>query len=110
MAAAHQAVRGAGENRDHAACLMKVGLGVLVHEDQQRVVQKRARAFRNRLQLADQVRELFHVPAADVAQNALAFGPACARRFAVLMGVVVVPRGGVAEPGKRAKPWHLVSM
>jgi hypothetical protein len=71
---------------------------MLVYEHQQRVVEHRARALGDRLQLAHQVGELLHVPAADVAQDSLALGAGGARSLAVLVGVVVVARAGVAQP------------
>ena len=67
MATSRQAVLRARKDRDHAACLMDIGLGVFVHEYQQAVVEHRAVAFRNGLELSDQVGELLHMPAANVA-------------------------------------------
>src|SRR5687768_18123132 len=71
---------------------------MFVNEKQSGVVEQRAVAFRNRLQLGDQIGELFHVPAANVPQDTLSFGAALTGRLAVLVGIVVVARRRVPEP------------
>ena len=89
-----------GDQSNHAAALVRTGFGVLVHVHQHRVVEQRAVAFRNGLELRDQVSELLHVPAADIAEDPLAFLAPFARRLAVFVGVIVMARGGMAEPWK----------
>src|ERR1051326_4812577 len=76
------------------------GLGMLVDVHQYGVVEQRAVAFRNRFELGHQIRELLHMPTADVAENALTLFALFSGRLPVLVGVVVVPCGSVAEPGE----------
>ena len=57
---------------DDAAVLVNAGLGVLVNVCQDRIIQQSSSTLRNGFELGHQVREFLHVPAADVAQDALA--------------------------------------
>ena len=79
---------------------MDVRLGMLMHENQTGVIQQRAVAFRNGFQLGYKIGEFLHVPAADVAQDALSLRTLLARCLAVGMRVIVVTRFGVAKPWK----------
>lgn len=92
-----QLVLAAGNQSDHAGCLVRTCFRVLVHKEQDGVVQQRAIAFSYRLQFGDQIGELFYMPAADVTQDALAFGAFLPGSLAVFVGVVVMARGGVAQ-------------
>src|SRR6476660_5274883 len=62
------------------------------------VVEQVARAFGCRLHATDEIGELFHVPAADVAHDPLAVRAIGSRRFAVAVGIVVVTRSSVPQP------------
>ena len=75
---------------------MRVGLGVFMDEDQCGSIEHVAVAFRYRLQLGDQVGELLHVPTADIAEYALAFGSVGPAHLALGVGVIVMARRGVA--------------
>src|SRR5262249_53620800 len=88
------------DQSDHAAGLMRAGLGVLMHVHQDGVVQQGAVAFRYGFELGDQISELLYVPAANIAQDALSFFASFARRLSILVGVVVMPRGSMAKPGE----------
>jgi hypothetical protein len=56
-----------GHKHRQAAVFMRIGLGVFVDENQARVVEQRAIAFRNGFELRHQIRELLYVPPANVA-------------------------------------------
>ncbi len=71
------------DDQRQAVVLVVVGFGMLVNVDDRGAVEQVAVAFRSRLQLAEQIRELFDVPAADVAHDALAVGAARSRSLAV---------------------------
>src|SRR5262245_45712132 len=62
------------EDCGHAAGLMRVGFGMLVNVNEQRAIEHVAVALRHRLELADEIGELFYVPSADIAHDALSFG------------------------------------
>ena len=53
---------------------MRIGFGVFVREDEAGVIEQVAIAFGYGFQPGDQIGELFHMPAADIAHDALAFG------------------------------------
>ena len=59
------------------------------------------------LSFADQVSELFDVPAADVAKDSLTFLARLARSLSVFMGVVVVARCSMSEPWEACQPLAL---
>src|SRR5262249_24404831 len=65
-----------------------------------RVIQQSAVAFRNGFELGYEVRKLLDVPAANITKNALPFLASLARSLSILVGVVVVAGGSVAEPGE----------
>src|SRR4051812_7755703 len=101
--ALRESARASGNDHRQAAVLVRIRLGVLMDIHQAGVVEEIAFAFRNGLQLRDEVRKLLHVPLADVTQDALSFHAVRARRLAVGMRVIVVPRRSVAEPRKARK-------
>jgi len=81
--------------RGQAVALVGISFGVLVDVQRAGVIEERAVAFGNRLELGQEVGELLDVPAVDVAHDPLAFG-----RFDAAVRVLVVPLIGVAEPGE----------
>jgi hypothetical protein len=94
----HAGLEASGMTRDdggHAAGLMRVGFGVLVNVDEQRAIEHVAVTLRHRLELADEIGELFDVPAADIAHDALSLGT-----VGPSVGVIVVTDGGVSQPGE----------
>ena len=54
---------------------MRIGLGMFVRVNRGGVIEQIPVAFRHRFQLRNEIRELFHMPAANVAQHALPFHP-----------------------------------
>jgi len=90
----------AGHQHGQAAVLVRTRLGVLMHVDEASAVKNGRVAFGNRLQLRHQIGELFHVPPTDVTQYPLTFGAIGTSHFAFGVRIVVVPAGGVAEPGE----------
>src|SRR6478672_9505494 len=73
---------------------------MFVHEYQQSIIEDRAVAFGNGPEFPDEIGELLHMPAANVAQDALALRSGCSRRLSVLVSVIVMTRGRMSEPRK----------
>ncbi len=67
---------------------------MLVHEEDAGPIEHVAVAFRRGFQLRDEIGEFLYVPAADIAEDALAVGAIAAGRFAIGMGVIVMAGGG----------------
>src|SRR5258708_28929329 len=61
-----------------------------MHEYEQRVIEDHAIPFRNGSELPDEIGELLHMPAADIAQDALALRSGSSRRLSVFMCVIVM--------------------
>ena len=93
-----QAARVARDDHRQIVVLVSIGLGVLVDVQQAGVIEQRAVALRHRLELSDEVGELFDVPAADVPQDAHS-----TRRLDLAVRVFVMPLRGVAEPGEASQ-------
>ena len=73
---------------------------MFVNKRQERVIQQIAVTLGDRLELGQQISEFLDMPLADVSQNTLsgrAVGPG---GKSVAMGVVMMPRRRVAEPGE----------
>src|SRR4051794_37118162 len=83
---------------NHAAGLVGSGFSMLVHIHENGIVEQSAIAFGNGFKLADQVSELFDMPAADVAKDSLTLLARLARSLSIFMGIVVVARCGVSQP------------
>src|SRR5207247_6666039 len=96
-----------GDNHGMTVVLMRVSFGVLVRVNQAAMIEQRPVALGYGLQLGDQVRELLDVPAADITHNPLAFDTVRARRLAIGVSVVVVPRRGVPKPREAGQPLSL---
>src|SRR5262245_9293486 len=96
-------VRTAREDRNSTVVLVDSGLRMLVNKKDRGVVQQGAGTFRDRFELGYQIGKLLDVPAADVTENPLAFSSCFTRGLPILMGVIVVTRGGMAQPGKSSQ-------
>ena len=62
-----------GNDHGQPVILVRIRFRVLVDIDERGVIEERTIAFRHRLEPGNEIRELLHVPAADVAQHALSF-------------------------------------
>ena len=82
--------------------LVRIGLGVLVHEQGARVIEQRAVPFGNRLQSGDQVGELLDMPAVNIAHD-----PLSGRRRRLTMGVTVVSIVRISHPREPREPLTL---
>src|SRR5713101_555849 len=67
-------------------------------EYQQGVIEDRAVPFRNGSEFPDEIGELLHMPAADIAQDTLALRSGSSRRLSVFVCVIVMTRRGMSQP------------
>ncbi len=71
------------------------------------MIEQRAVTLGDRFQLRNQVRELVHVPPANIAQDTLPFDSVGAWRLSIGVRVIVMPRRRVAEPRESRQPLAL---